>query len=76
LLACEVCDFDFAATYGTLGERFIEAHHLVPFDHADTTKAKLADVALVCSNCQRMLHRARPWISPTQIQERLSSRKR
>jgi 5-methylcytosine-specific restriction protein A len=29
-LACEVCDFDFAARYGALGEGFIESHHIRP----------------------------------------------
>jgi hypothetical protein len=29
-LACEVCGFDFAASYGEIGVGFIEAHHLVP----------------------------------------------
>lgn len=71
LLACEVCGFDFAATYGTLGERFIEAHHILPLAQAGATRTRLADLALVCSNCHRMLHRARPWISPAQLKERL-----
>lgn len=73
-LACEVCKFDFAATYGALGERFIEAHHIVPLAQAGTTRTVLADLALVCSNCHRMLHRAKPWISPAQLQERLNNR--
>jgi hypothetical protein len=29
-LRCEVCGFDFSATYGALGEGFCEVHHLVP----------------------------------------------
>jgi 5-methylcytosine-specific restriction enzyme A len=74
-LACEVCGFDFAATYGALGERFIEAHHIVPLAQAGATKTRLADLALVCSNCHRMLHRARPWMSPAKLQERVKSRK-
>jgi 5-methylcytosine-specific restriction enzyme A len=73
-LACEVCKFDFAVTYGALGERFIEAHHIVPLAHAGASTTKLNDLALVCANCHRMLHRARPWISPAQLQERMNSR--
>ena len=67
-LACEVCTFDFAETYGALGERFIEAHHIVPLADAGVSKTRLADLALVCSNCHRMLHRARPWMTPGQLQ--------
>jgi len=70
-LPCEVCGFDFAATYGPLGARFIEAHHILPLALAGTTTTKLADLALVCANCHRMLHRAKPWIRPDQLQERM-----
>lgn len=73
-LAGDVCKFDFAATYGGLGERFIEAHHIVPLAQAGATKTRLDDLALVCSNCHRMLHRARSWISPAQLQSRLNRR--
>jgi 5-methylcytosine-specific restriction protein A len=68
-LPCEICGFDFAATYGPLGEQFIEAHHILPLAKAGTTTTRLADLALVCSNCHRMLHRAKPWIIPAQLQE-------
>ena len=46
-----------SAAYGELGG-FIEAHHTVPVARLrGKTKAKIADLALVCSNCPRMLHR-------------------
>lgn len=61
-LACEACGFDFFETYGELGKHFIECHHTIPvWDLSPGTKTKLADIALVCSNCHRMLHRRRPW---------------
>lgn len=63
-LKCEVCDFDFSETYGTRGYGFIECHHKNPL--ADTKvgqKTNLEDLALLCSNCHRMIHRARPWIT-------------
>ena len=58
-LECEVCSFDFFSFYGVLGLNFIECHHRVPLSKLNfegTTKLK--DLALVCSNCHRMLHRA------------------
>jgi len=70
-LPCEVCGFDFAATYGTLGDQFIEAHHIVPLAEAGPVTVRLADLALVCSNCHRMLHRGKQWISPAHLRERL-----
>jgi 5-methylcytosine-specific restriction endonuclease McrA len=57
-LACEVCEFNFAETYGQRGEGFIEAHHKIPVAKLDgKTKTKISDLAMVCSNCHRMLHR-------------------
>lgn len=56
-LFCEVCGFDFAKTYGSMGDGFIEAHHTKPVSQiAPGEKTKLADLAMVCSNCHRMLH--------------------
>lgn len=60
-LACEVCGFDFAARFGPLGDGYIEAHHTLPLAHSGPTRTKPSDLALVCANCHRMLHRRRPW---------------
>ena len=57
-LECEVCSSDFVKTYGELGQGFIEAHHIKPVSILDgREKTKITDLALVCSNCHRMLHR-------------------
>lgn len=57
-LACEVCDFDFTAVYGERGAGFIEVHHNVPLASPRMArKTKLSDLACVCANCHRMLHR-------------------
>lgn len=63
-LACEVCGADFAVRYGKIGLGFIEAHHKLPISQlTGTTKTKMEDLALVCSNCHRMLHRGDPLLS-------------
>lgn len=57
-LNCEVCDFDFYNTYGELGKGYVECHHRIPLSELKSeTKTTTADLALVCSNCHRMLHR-------------------
>ncbi len=57
-LECAVCNFDFVSHYGDVGHGFIEAHHKIPVSLlAGTKKTKIKDLALVCSNCHRMLHR-------------------
>jgi 5-methylcytosine-specific restriction protein A len=57
-LECEVCSFDFKSTYGDLGFEFCEVHHRTPLSQlSGKTKTHLRDLAVVCSNCHRMLHR-------------------
>ncbi|USU03887.1 HNH endonuclease [Sphingomonadaceae bacterium OTU29LAMAA1] len=59
-LACEVCGFDSEEAYGELGVGYIEVHHTEPVHTlAPDTKTKLDDLALLCANCHRMLHRGR-----------------
>jgi 5-methylcytosine-specific restriction protein A len=60
-LACEVCGFDFGAFYGRAGDGFIECHHVIPLGQGGGTRqTRLADLALVCANCHRVLHRGDP----------------
>lgn len=64
-LYCEVCGFDFSV-YGELGEDFIEAHHRIPLSEIEPTQhmgSSITDLAMVCANCHRMLHRRNPCLS-------------
>ena len=57
-LKCEACDFDFGKTYGAMGKGYIECHHLIPLANFQINKeTKLDDLALLCSNCHRMIHK-------------------
>lgn len=76
-LRCEVCDFSFSETYGKVGDGFIEAHHKAPISSLATrTIVTVTDLAPVCSNCHRMLHRRRPWLTVEQLREVLRSQVR
>ena len=69
-LFCQVCGFDFGRTYGE--PDFIEVHHLIPLkDLKEGQKTKLSDLAMVCPNCHRMLHRGSPWPTIEQLKQRL-----
>lgn len=58
VLQCEVCDFVFSDRYGPLGDGYIECHHTVPLSELKPgQRTRQQDLALVCSNCHRMLHR-------------------
>lgn len=63
-LACEACLFDFLAAYGARGAGYIEAHHVNPV-HAmeEGATTTIADLALLCANCHRMVHSAKPWLT-------------
>jgi predicted HNH restriction endonuclease len=59
-LFCEVpgCGFDFEIMYGHLGRGFAEVHHLRPLAELDgPISTALTDLAVVCANCHRMIHR-------------------
>ena len=66
--ACDVCEFDFAKTFGEHGAGYIEAHHTIPVHQMQPGhKTKITDLALVCSNCHRMLHTMKPLIDIKQL---------
>jgi predicted HNH restriction endonuclease len=63
-LACEVCGFDFASKYGPLGDGYCEVHHRVGLGDGGEKKVSLRDLAILCSNCHRMIHRTgKPMLS-------------
>jgi len=75
-LECEACGFEYTSVYGDLGEGFIECHHRLPVsDLSPGEKTKLSDLALVCANCHRMLHRRRPWLTVEALHHITASRR-
>lgn len=73
-LFCEVCDFDFAAAYGDRGKDFIECHHTKPLSAlAEGEKTHIDDLALVCANCHRMIHRGKQWLSISELKRLMQS---
>ena len=58
---CQACDLNFSERYGTIGEGFIEAHHLKPIGTLEEGVPIKYDVAsefaVLCANCHRMIHR-------------------
>jgi hypothetical protein len=72
-LYCIVCGFDFEKVYGERGQGYIEAHHTVPVSEMKVGyKTKPEEIALVCSNCHRMLHRTRPWLKMDELENLLN----
>ncbi|MFJ6152180.1 HNH endonuclease [Micromonospora profundi] len=68
-IACEACGFDFYQTYGERGQDYIECHHRVPLHVTGPVDTTLPDLALLCSNCHRMIHRSAPWLTVEELRE-------
>lgn len=74
LLRCEACGFSFVERYGERGKGFIEAHHTLPV--AQLTKGsrtRVEDLALLCSNCHRMIHSGDKTVGVEELRQGLGS---
>lgn len=75
-LFCEVCNFNFEDFYGEIGQDFIECHHKKPISELKLEdETTLDDLAVVCSNCHRMLHRKKELLSIEELRKMLVSEK-
>lgn len=70
-LACEVCEFESAAAYGVDG--VIDVHHVVPLHKIGESVTTLADLALVCPTCHRVIHKHTPFITPAELKRKRAS---
>ena len=55
---------------GDRGKNYIECHHNTPvsgLNEGDVTK--LSDLTLLCSNCHRIIHRKKPWLTIDELRE-------
>lgn len=57
-LCCEMCQRPSTAADAALEDATFEAHHIVPVARAMERKTRLSDMALLCANCHRLLHRS------------------
>lgn len=73
-LYCQVCEFNFENVYGEIGQNFIECHHTLPVSEMpDGHKTKVEDMAVLCSNCHKMIHRKRPWLRVEDLKKLINS---
>lgn len=72
-LVCEACEFEFAAVYGERGAGYIEAHHIQPLHTLRPgSRTRLEDLALLCSNCHRIIHARKPWLTVPELRTLLA----
>ncbi len=74
---CEICGLARSDLEESLQEAMFEAHHLVPLAEAGERKTKLADLALLCACCHRLIHRVMVakarWISLSEARAVITS---
>jgi HNH endonuclease len=76
-LRCEACGFSFQRTYGELGLGFIEAHHKIPLGRLRRERnTAISDIALLCANCHRMVHKSNPLLPIEALKVILKSQRR
>ncbi|WP_158304258.1 HNH endonuclease [Solidesulfovibrio magneticus] len=74
VLECEVCGFSFHKFYGERGKNFAEVHHIKPLSYLDAeASTKIEDLAIVCSNCHRMIHSQLPWLAIQELKDLIAS---
>jgi hypothetical protein len=72
-LACEACGFETRKAYPWLELDFAEVHHVRPLGQAASKhKVRLDDLAILCANCHRMIHRTSPIMSVAAFRRKLS----
>jgi HNH endonuclease len=73
-LRCEACGLSETTLPAQIGESCFEVHHLellAAREHPSPTT--LDDLALLCANCHRMIHRSNPMLSPAELAQHLRS---
>ena len=69
-LFCQICDFDFEDNYGSIGKNYIEGHHTIAVSDMTTDyKTKPDEIAMLCSNCHKMVHKKRPWLTMDELKK-------
>lgn len=58
MLHCEMCGRPPFSQIDAFMEAHFEAHHIVPLSSTGPRNTRLSDLALLCANCHRLLHRA------------------
>ena len=70
-LLCEACGFAAQSAYPGLSSDLCEVHHRRPLsDAASATPTTLEDLAVLCPNCHRAIHRTNPLMSVEQFKLR------
>lgn len=72
-LHCDICGVTTTSADSGISEAIFECHHVRPLATQGERKTKVADLALLCANCHRKIHRAmalkKRWLSIADAKE-------
>jgi predicted HNH restriction endonuclease len=73
-LHCEACGLSEASLPSAIGEGCFEVHHTTALASRQSSQVtRIDDLALVCANCHRMIHRGNPMLTVEQLRSRLEA---
>lgn len=76
-LNCEICGFSFLHFYGHVAGDYCEVHHLIPLKSLKgATPINLNDLAILCSNCHRVVHMRYPPYGLQEVRDMLKNLRR
>jgi hypothetical protein len=74
LLRCEACGFASEATYPTTALDVYEVHHRAKLSTAASGRvSSLEDLAVLCANCHRAIHRTTPMMTVEELRRAIAS---
>ncbi len=75
---CWACNLDFSEKYGPLGVGYIECHHVDQLSGREGTNqiTSVEDLALLCSNCHRMVHMKTPCLTVAELRDIIAEAER
>lgn len=76
MLKCEACGISEANLPAKIGEGCFEVHHTAPLaQRSGPAVTRIDDLALLCANCHRMIHRSLPMLSVSALRSILAPAK-
>ena len=67
-LSCQACGLNESDLPAEIGEGCFEVHHTLPLgERVAAAITKLDELALLCANCHRLIHRSNPMLSVNEL---------
>jgi len=68
-ILCQACGLNPLERYPDLenAESLVEVHHVIPLAEGGSRKTFLKDLAVLCPNCHRAVHRMKEWTLPENL---------